>query len=616
MPDAHFLVVFQPAGRAVRVPEGTPVLEAAAGAGLPLEAPCGGEGTCGKCRVLVRDGAGPPCPADQRFFHPAEVDAGWRLACQSVVRSPMSVEIPADSLLGARHKILAEAQAAPMPAADPPVVKRFLQLPPPERGDDVSDLGRMERAIGPVDAALDVLRHLPRRLRDAEFCGTAVLADGRLLDFEPGDTRGECFVAAVDVGTTTLVAVLADPATGRQAAVASRLNPQTAFGDDVLSRILHAQESPRGLDELRDAVVRAVDEMLGELAAEAGVDRRRIYGVSFAGNTTMQQLLLGIDPRHLGEVPFVPVVSGPVLLPAAQLGVSIHPRARAYVLPVIGGFVGGDTVAGMLATDLADLPGPTLFVDIGTNGEIVLAADGKLSAASTAAGPAFEGARIAHGMRASAGAIEKVVVADGRLQITTIGGERPIGLCGSALIDVAAELLRHRVLAPDGRLRTAGELPEGVSEDLRARLVEHEGKTVFGLVGAEASGHGRPVFLTQRDFRELQLASGAIRAGITILLRRAGLRPEDLDSVLLGGAFGNYIRRTNARRIGLLPGHVPPERIRFHGNTSLAGARLVILSRQARAIAEELARRTEHVDLSGDPDFRWAFAEAMVFPSE
>jgi uncharacterized 2Fe-2S/4Fe-4S cluster protein (DUF4445 family) len=488
-----------------------------------------------------------------------------------------------------------------------------VELPPPDRGDDVSDLARLRRAVGPAEADVGTLRELSGRLRQSGFRGTAVLVDDRLIDFEPGDTRQEAFAVAIDVGTTTLVASLVDLSTGLERAVSARLNPQTAFGDDVLSRILYSQETAGGLQELQRAVLSAAEEMIAEVASAAAIRRERIYEVVFSGNTTMQQLLLRVDPRHLGEVPFVPATSDRVIVPAEELGLRIHPRGRAYVLPVIGGFVGGDTVAGVLATGLADLRGPALFVDIGTNGEIVLWANGKLAAASTAAGPAFEGARISQGMRASPGAIEKVVV-DGCLRINVIGNVPPVGLCGSALVDAAAELLREGALTREGRLLAAEEAPPGMAPDLRRRLVLHEGKPAVMLASAAESGAGRAVLLTQRDFRELQLASGAIRAGISILLKRAGLAPADLEAVLIGGGFGNFIRRSNAQRIGLLPEQLPRHRIRYEGNTSLAGARLVAVSREARSLAGQLARRTEHVDLSADPEFSWTFAEAMMFP--
>lgn len=612
MRDPEVSVTFQPLGRTVHVLPGTRLSEAAAIAGLPLEMPCGGEGTCGKCRVILRP-APEPGPAEMRLLSPAELAEGARLACQNVVQEGLQVEVPRSSLAGYECRILAGSQTEAPQWADPPVRKVWVELPEPHRGDDVADLARLQRALGPVEAELDLLRELPERLRQCRFRGTAVLEGARLLDFEPGDTRGRGFALAVDVGTTTLVAALLDLAGGDQRAVTSRLNPQTACGDDVLSRILYAQR-PGGLEELRRRVVTAVDEMAEELCTEAGIPRHAIYAAAISGNTTMQQLFCGVDPRYLGQVPFVPATSDPLEVPAASLGLHLHPRGRVFVLPVIGGFVGGDTVAGILSTRLAESARPALLVDIGTNGEIVLWTGQRLLAASTAAGPAFEGARISQGMRASVGAIEKVVLRNGDFHLNVIGNAPPVGLCGSALIDAAAELLRAGILTAEGRLLTTDQLPPGTPEPLRRRVLADNGKPAVVLAWESDTGHGRAVTLTQRDLRELQLASGAIRAGIAILLRRAGLSPAELDAVLLAGGFGNFIRRSNAQRIGLLPGEVPRQRIRFVGNTSLAGARWAALSLSARREAERLARQTEHVDLSGDPEFHATFARSMIFP--
>jgi len=620
MREAEVPVTFQPSGKTVYVLEGTRLLEAAGVADIVLDVPCGGEGVCGKCRVVVSGDTLPPppaelTPAEIEALETEEIEAGVRLACQASVSGPMTVEVPETSLLAARHKILVRAEGTAPAAVDPAVRKRYVELSPPDRGDDEPDLIRLEKAIGPFDVDLELLRELPGRLRETNFRGTAVQVDGRLIDFEPGETEAERFAVAVDLGTTTLVGALLDLGTGNELAVTSRLNPQTRFGDDVLSRILHARQEADGLDQLHRAVTGAVDEMVGELTRQAGIERERIYELTFSGNTTMQQLLCGVDPGPLGEVPFVPAAGRGQLLPAVDLGLHVHPRGRAYVLPVIGGFVGGDTVSGILATSLGEAAGPTLLIDIGTNGEIVLFAEGKFSAASTAAGPAFEGARISHGMRGSTGAIEKVVL-DGRLRSNVIGNVPPVGLCGSALIDLAAVLLRQGLLTPEGRLRTPDQLAGDVMPDLEQRLKIEDGMPAFLVMPAEETGHGRPIVLTQRDLRELQLATGAIRCGTRILLRRAGLEATDLESVLIAGGFGNFIRRSNAQRIGLLPRRVEHHRIRYQGNTSLAGARLTALSQQARRQAEEVARRTEHVDLSRDRDFATAFAEAMIFPEE
>ena len=625
MREAEVAVTFEPSGRTVYVLEGTRLQEAAAGADIVLDQPCGGAGACGKCRLVLSGDLGRPTPAEVDFFSEEQLRAGFRLACQSAVCGPVTVEVPQTSLLASRHKILVQAEETAQVVTDPAIRKQYVELSVPGRGDDDADLVRLERAIGPFEVDLELVRNIPARLREANFRGTAVLAapadaDWRLIDFEPKNTETEAFAVAVDLGTTTLAGALLDLSTGEELAVVSRLNPQTRFGDDVLSRILHVRQRPDGLNELTNTIIEAVDEMIGELVGQAGIGRERIYELTFSGNTTMQQLLCGVDPSSLGVVPFVPATGRGLWLQAAELGLHAHPKAMACILPVIGGFVGGDTVSGILATGLAESGGPTLLVDIGTNGEIVLFADGKLSAASTAAGPAFEGARISHGMRASDGAIEKVVV-DGRLRANVIGDVPPIGLCGSALIDVAAELLRHELLTPQGHLLTPDELPDNVLPDLAERVVLHDGpgrdgQTAFVLAPEAETGIAGPIVLTQRDVRELQLAAGAIRAGVAVLLRRAGLEAEKLERVLIAGGFGNFIRRSSAQRIGLMPRQVEHHRIRYQGNTSLAGARLVALSRQARTMAEDLARRTEHVDLSRDPDFHAAFAEAMIFPTK
>ena len=605
-------VTFLPLDTTVEVQSGTRLIEAAAAAGVSLDLPCGGDGTCGKCRVLVRSGAAEPNAAEQDALGDRELDQGYRLACQSLAGGPTIVEVPETSLLGSSHKILADTKHQAPADVDPEISLRYVELPPPDRGDDEPDLVRLERVLGPFEVDFGLMRELPGRLRDAGFRGTAVMADRELIDFDSGNTS-VAFAVAIDLGTTTLVAKLLNLTTGREAAITSRLNPQTRWGDDVLSRIQHARDNQQGLAELHGAIVEACNQMIGELADRAGIDRERIFELTFSGNTTMLHLLCLIDPRWLGEVPFVPATGHRLLGPASKLGIKVHPRGRAYVLPVIGGFVGGDTVAGILATDLAGAKGPSLLLDIGTNGEIVLFSEGKLEAAATAAGPAFEGAGISHGMRGRQGAIERVAI-DGTVSLNVIGNVPPLGLCGSALIDLVAGLLRHRILTPDGRMCLADQLPGDLSEELRRRVVPHDGQQAFMVAGEEESGTGKPIVLTQRDVRQLQLASGAIRAGVTILLKRAAVEPDELQNVFIGGGFGNFIRRGNAQRMGLLPVGIPPDRIRYRGNTSLAGAELVAVSRRARKLAEELARRAEHVDLSSDPDFHHVFAESMIFP--
>ncbi|MEN6405455.1 MAG: ASKHA domain-containing protein [Thermoguttaceae bacterium] len=617
MRDPEVLVRFRPSGREAYVLPGVRLIEAAAEVDLIVLSPCGGEGTCGKCRVRVASGVTEPNPVERRWLSADELATGWRLACQTSVAGPMDVDIPAASRSG-EHQILVRTESPTEPPADdPPVRTQPFEVAPPRRGDDAPDSLRLERTLNqePLEMDLPLLRELTDRLQSMAYRGTAVLAGHRLLDLEPDDAATDALAVALDIGTTTLVGELLYQRTGESLAIEARLNPQTRFGDDVLSRILYARQNDDGLEQLQQAVVEAVNEMIATLCRKADVSQRHVYNVTLAGNTTMQQLLCGVDVRPLGQLPFTPASARAMNCRAVELGLDVHPRAIAYVMPVIGGFVGGDTVAGLLATGLADADGPAMLVDIGTNGEIVLQANGRLWAASTAAGPAFEGARISCGMRGCDGAIEKVVVADGRLHIGVIGNAAPAGVCGSGLIDAAAELLRHGILSPQGQLLAADQTPVDTPPDLVRRLqFDPQGKPIFVLAEPSESAEGRAIALTQRDFRELQLAAGAMRAGAILLLRRAGLRSDQLGEVLIAGGFGNFIRRSNAERIGLLPQRLEHHRIRYVGNASLAGARRGALSQQARQAAEQLARRTEHVDLSTDPDFQEAFADAMIFP--
>jgi uncharacterized 2Fe-2S/4Fe-4S cluster protein (DUF4445 family) len=614
MPAEQLQVTFQPCGRVVFVLEGTTVLEAAGRAGLTLDTPCGGQGTCGKCRVRLTQGAGKPTVPEGAIFSADELADGWRLACQTRLTEPAVVEVSPTSLFASQHQILAEARTAEAEEVLPAVRKVHLELPPASLEDNAPDLVRIQRALGPVRAELGLLRQLGRRLREGGFQGTAVVTDHDLIDFEPGDTTGECFGAAFDVGTTTVVGALVDLTTGDEVAVESRMNAQVRFGDDVLSRIQQAGDEGR-LEALRSAIAETVSEMLGALCEQSGVPRARIYEITFSGNTTMQHLLCGIDPSQLGRVPFVPAFGRALIVPARELGIEIHPRGQAAIFPVIGGFVGGDTVAGMLATRLAEQDAAALMVDIGTNGEIVLACGEDVSAASTAAGPAFEGARISCGMRATTGAIEKIVF-DGDVRWSVIGAAEPVGLCGSALVDLAAELLRSGIVTSGGRMLPPEELPASLPDALRRRVsVGDGGQPLFRLV--RPAGEGSPgVALTQKDVRELQLATGAIRAGIHVLLEQAGLGIGDLELVLVAGGFGSFIRRSNAQRIGLLPPGIDHRRIHYVGNVSLRGAKWALVSTKARRRAEELARLVRHVQLSQDPAFQEAFAEAMVFPAE
>lgn len=606
-------VTFQPSGRSIYVLPGTVLLEAAGRAGIILQTPCGGKGTCGKCKAKIMNGQCPPPAASAQALSNEQIAKGFRLACQSHVEDHLVVEIPRESRFEETDRILT-GDTGQSTSLRPAVSKRFFNMGAASEHDAASDVARFQGAVGDVEIPFHLLQKLPGFLRVHDWQGTAVVVGSRLVGLEIGDTSDTAYGVAVDIGTTTLVATLFDLVAGEERAISSLINPQVSFGDDVISRISRVREDHSMLAEMQQAILKAVNTLIQELGEQAGVAARHIYEIVIAGNSTMQQIFCGVDPSALGEVPFSQVFDAPLNIPAASLGIVANPGAEVFVFPQIGGFLGGDTVAGILAARMDESGEPRLLIDIGTNGEIVLAYDGRLLATSTAAGPAFEGARITQGMRASAGAIEKVVIQKDVL-FNVIGNTSPVGLCGTALIDTVAHLLRCGIIDETGRILPEDEISGNIPASLRARLISANGQTRFLLVDAKESASKEPIYLWQKDVRELQLATAAIRAGINIILRRASLTPDDLGQVLLAGAFGNFIRRNNARRIGLLP-QIPCDRIRFIGNAASLGAKLALLSVHERERARELREKAERVDLSLDAEFQTEFGTAMMFPGQ
>jgi uncharacterized 2Fe-2S/4Fe-4S cluster protein (DUF4445 family) len=677
-------VAFQPDGRVARIEPGGTVMTAAQQLGLHLNAPCGGRGVCGNCRIEVLKGAAEPGPAEREHLTADELRAGWRLACQTRLHHDAVVAVP-ESTAASDQKILTTGVEHAV-TLRPRVRKVHVAVPTPSLADPRADADRLldaARAAG-AEAHLSnaAVSDLPGILRQAEvnepsgvrrFDVTVILHDSCITRVESGDTSGRLYGVAVDVGTTTVVGELFDLRSGAQLAVTSRTNPQTAIGDDVVSRIHHAGSVRGGLRDLQRRIVQCINEIVGELCRRARVRRQDLQELTAAGNTTMNHLLLGIDPSPVAQAPYVAALRAGMHRPARDVGLHLGPGARLYTLPNIAGFVGGDTVAVILATDLGrqsavrdqpsaisdqhpDFARVRLAVDIGTNGEMVLAYNGSLVACSTAAGPAFEGARITHGMRASAGAIEGVDIAAGNqrsavsrpqapslatgkwlhvqrpggsgsdvggsagptqadqadLVLTTIDSQPARGLCGTGLIESVAELLRLGVIDSTGRIRPSNEVP-GLPPRIAARIVPGAHGCDVILAHAEIAGVPYDVTLTQRDVREVQLAKAAIAAGIHTLLVECGLKADQIDEVCLAGAFGNHIRVADAVRVGLLP-NLPAERITFVGNAALSGARMLLLDATLRDEAERLSRATRYLELAGRPDFQSAFAEAMLFP--
>ncbi len=604
-------LLFEPGGRRVRVPAGVTVFDAASWNGIAIDSTCGGHGTCKKCKVRMVDGAAAPSALDIRAFSPDELRAGWRLACRVQAGGDARVEVPP---LVTRPKA-ATVGVGRQVILRPAVQKRYLELAEPSLADQRSDLERVLDALDDLElrADLHAARVVGRVLRAADYQVTAVIADDVLIDVQPGDTTGLLYGIAFDLGTTTVVATLLDLSTGTPAAVASALNAQQPFGADVITRISATMMDPAALGRLTALAHETLASLAAEVCAEAGADPADVYEIALAGNATMTHIALGIDPEPLGVAPFILAAR---LLPevlAADLGVAVHPRARAVVFPPFGAYVGGDITAGLLASGMDRDARVRLFIDIGTNCEIVLGNRDWLLATAAPAGPAFEGAAIRCGMRAADGAIEVVSMTPDGLELQVIGDAEPAGLCGSGLVDAVTGLVRLGLLDGSGRLVPEADAA-ALAPGLAGRLTTLGAERVFVLHWRGEPGDvPASVYLSQRDVRELQFAKAAIATGWRILLEEAGLAARDIQQVLLAGSFGSYLSPGNAIRLGLVP-DIPVLRVVSAGNVAGEGAKMALLSVRERAAGLALLEEVRYVELSDRADFNDRFIDQLAFP--
>jgi len=599
-----------PTHKQVRVPPGVSVFDSASWNGIAIDSTCGGHGTCHKCKVRVA-----PVTAvsrhDARTFSSAELQEGWRLAClvqatrdHDVVVPPLTTR-PKAATVGVGRQVILR----------PAVQKRYVELTEPTLEDQRPDLDRLLQAIDDLEPRPDLhaLRRLPTVLRHSDFKVTAVVVDETLIDVEAGDTTGVRYAIAFDLGTTTVVATLLDLVTGTPVAVASMLNKQQPFGGDVITRISATMLDPAALGRLQDAAGQTLATLAEQVCREGGVDPRHVYETALAGNATMTALALGIDPEPLGVAPFVQATATPPSVLAREVGLDLHPGARVALFPALGAYVGGDIVAGMLATGMDRDKRIRLFIDVGTNCEIVLSDGDRILATAAPAGPAFEGGAIRCGMRAADGAIEVIRLSDD-LELSVIGDVAPRGLCGSGLVDGVAELVRVGLLDASGRF-VADEVAKEVAPALADRLTYLGKERVFVLHRERPDADPADgVVLTQRDVRELQFAKAAISTGWTLLMEELGLEHRDIQQVLLAGSFGSYLSAASAVRIGLVP-KLPVLRIVAAGNVAGEGAKMVLLSIRERTGALALLEEVTYVELSDRPDFNDRFVDLLAFPS-
>ena len=600
-------IQFQPIGKRVSVPAGTDLLEAALEAGLDLASACGGEGNCGQCRITVLDGDVSPLSLDEEFIlSDIEQFNGERFACCTEAKSDVTVQIPRESLItGQRLQIesnLHEIDVDPMIQAYP------LSLTPPTIDDPRSDLTRIMEALAEnhdvsgIFASPTVIRQLSPTLREQNWQVTVYVRYGEIVGVGPVGSRSLGF--AVDLGTTKIAAYLVDLETGEDLAAAGRPNPQIGYGEDVISRLNHVYRNKDGGQVMASKVQQTLNEMLGDLVQQAGATREQVVDACIVGNTAMTHLLLQLPVAQLAKAPYVAATSNALEVKAVELGLEMAPGAFVYIPPCIGGFVGADHVAMILACDLDESDKVTLGIDIGTNSEIAIRKPGMpfLNSASCASGPAFEGAHISDGMRAASGAIEKVRITENGPILKMIDDAPAVGLCGSGIVDVVAELYGAKLINFRGRFEKA---QNGV------------GNGRFGpqylLVPAQESGSSHDIAITQKDVNEIQLAKGAIHAGLTILLEVTNTAPEEVEEVVIAGAFGSFLDVKNAIAMGLFP-ELPNASYRQVGNAAVIGAKWMLISQEARHRAQQITDQTQYQELTTYPNFSRRFALGMLFP--
>ena len=600
---------FAPSNQSFKVPPGVSVFDAASWNGIAIDSTCGGHGTCKKCKVQITEGIVPISRLDIRAFSQEELKNGWRLACVARATENLAITVPAMTTRPKAATVGVGRQVILRPA----VQKRYLELDEPTLHDQRPDIQRVKDAIDDleVNVEFEVLQKLPTVLRKNNFKVTAVIVDDLLIDIEPGDTTDKRFAIAYDLGTTTVVATLLDLNSGTPVAVKSMLNMQQPFGADVISRISATMLDENALERLRIAAQSTLSELTNEVIKEAGISPNNVYEIAIAGNATMVQLVLGVDPEPVGVAPFITASQNWPVLNAKEFGIEIHPGARAYIFPSFGAYVGGDIVAGVLASGMDRDKRVRLFIDVGTNCEIVLSDGNKILTTAAPAGPAFEAASIKCGMRAADGAIEVVKITKDGVSLQVIGDVEPQGMCGSGLVDAVAELAKIGVLDQSGRFVTQ-EVMEKEFPKLSSRLINLEtNEKAFLLHGDK---NDPLVYLTQRDVRELQFAKASIATGWRLLMEQLKLNDEDIQQVLLAGSFGSYLSPASAIQIGLVP-KIPVMRIVSAGNVAGEGAKMVLLSQPERNGATALLNEVEYVELSDRADFNDKFVVQLSFPN-
>jgi len=635
-----FKVHFLPADKEVEAVKGATIIDAAMDAGIHINAACGGEGACGKCRVLVKSGE-IGC-RDCSKISPEDYKKGYRLACQTEILGDVEVFVPEESQIDissikkgqqprhdGRKVVSQELEKLVSGAWFNPALKKFtVTLDPPTLTDNISDLSRLLRALKQQHSLENIsidfllLQKLSHTLRQTNSTVTVTVVQTRMesqlgehqlrgsrrpkmINVEPGDTLDKHYSIVFDIGTTSLWGQLLDINKRESLAQASAYNPQISFGDDVISRIIYSQK-PGGLKKLQDVVVGGMNKIINELLEKTGVERRHVSHVTAAGNTVMTHLLVGLDPKYIRETPYIPVCNFFPPVRAIRIGLDVADYVYMYSFPCVASYVGGDIVSGVLSSGMYQRKELTLYIDVGTNGEIVVGNSDWLMTASCSAGPAFEGGGLKCGMRASDGAIERFRINPDTLEpmIVTIGKVKPKGICGSGAINILAEFLKTGVIDQNGKLNCSCTT---------RRIRKGRDGNEYVLAYREETGAENDVVITEADIDNLIRAKAAMFAGCQCLLEKVGLTFSDLDQIIIAGAFGDFIDLDEAITIGLLP-EIPKEKYFFIGNGSLLGAKLISLSNELLDDGERIARKMTNIELSEDHSFMDKYVAGIFLP--
>ncbi|MFX1345677.1 MAG: ASKHA domain-containing protein [Promethearchaeota archaeon] len=629
--NKKIIIDFEPISRRVILTSDKPLYDLLSDLSVPIRSICGGLGTCGKCKLLIQKGKeffNLPTTAEKKFLNEIDIEKGWRLACQARIdkgkfQSLEKKESPQFRIFLPNELILEDfniltAGLDKGVSLLPTVRKYYLEVDKASLEDPQADFERIVKKLIStnkhfdkkiqIDIHFDLLNDLPDLLRENNHKITIALWNNKtIIACEPGNTVEDNFGIAFDIGTTTVVGYLMNLNNGKVYALDSNLNSQTAYGEDVITRLTLIKNERKNLNLLNSVVIKDLNEILLKTCSKANIEPSRVYEASIVGNSVMHHIFLGIDPTNIGLSPFVPVVQKGLYIPGKDLNLNIAKNGTVYTAPIISGFVGADTIGVILSSNIYKENVLTLAIDIGTNGEIIIGNRKVLAVGSCAAGSALEGAHISNGMRAAAGAIDSLKIDPNNLDVTysTIKNKKPIGICGSGLVDAVAEMLKSKILTRSGNFNKKFTNHE--------RLIKTDKSFKFIIVNKEDNSLGKDITISQNDIRQIQMAKAAFFSGTRIILHNMGIKSLNIKQIFLAGAFGNYISSENAKFIGMIP-DIPDEKIFQIGNAAGIGAQYCLINKSLRHKAEQLLKKIQYIEIAVKEEFQKEYAEAMYFP--